>query len=167
MRIRRTAAHVAKRGRIEVLQRLAGHTEAENARRLAERLRSLDTEERRLQQIRGYLAEYAQVTGQRRGPLSQNAGNSPPAMTIGSLRSNRGFLERLRNAVDEQRGTVETQRHQVEQQTVHWRTARARTRSLEKFGERLLQQEQERKDRREQTRLDEIGYARSGPGTKV
>jgi flagellar FliJ protein len=153
------AAPVAKRSRIATLQRLAGHTEAENARRLAERLRALDVEERRLQQIRGYLAEYGL-------PRDAN-GSSPPAMTISSLRSNRGFLERLRNAVDEQRGTVETQRHQVEQQTRSWRAARARTRSLEMLGERLQKQEQEHKERREQARLDEMASSRHGPGIKV
>jgi len=147
---------VAKRDRIATLQRLAGHTEAENARRLAERLRALDTEERRLQQIRGYLAEYAQ------------SGNSQPAsMTISSLRSGRGFLERLRDAVNEQRGTVETQRHQVDQQTLQWRAARARTRSLEKLGEHLGQQDQERRDRREQHRLDEMATSRSSTTRKV
>ena len=147
---------MAKRDRIATLQRLAGHTEAENARRLAERLRALDTEERRLQQIRGYLAEYAQ------------SGNSQPAsMTISSLRSGRGFLERLRDAVNEQRGTVETQRHQVDQQTLQWRAARARTRSLDKLGEHLGQQDQERRDRREQNRLDELAISRSGATRKV
>jgi flagellar export protein FliJ len=146
---------VARRSRIETLQRLAGHTEAENARRLAERLRALDVEERRLQQIRGYLAEYTRGTGQ------------PASMTISSLKSGRGFLERLRGAVDEQRGTVETQRQQVEQQTLQWRSARARTRSLEKLGERHAAAEQERLDRREQSRLDEIATSRSNPGRKV
>jgi flagellar FliJ protein len=147
------------KSRIETLQRLASHTEAENARRLAERLRALDTEERRLQQIRGYLAEYA------KGP---NTGKGqPPSMTIGSLKSSRGFLERLRDAVDEQRGTVETQRQQFEQQTLQWRAARARTRSLEKLGERQAQADRERLDRREQSRLDEIANSRSGPGRKV
>lgn len=144
-----------KRSRIETLQRLASHTEAENARRLGERLRALDTEERRLQQIRGYLAEYSKATGQ------------ASSMTIGSLKSGRGFLERLRSAVDEQRGTVETQRQQVEQQTLHWRAARARTRSLEKLGERQAEAERERLDRREQARLDEVANARSGAGRKV
>jgi flagellar protein FliJ len=143
------------KSRIETLQRLASHTEADNARRLAERLRALDTEERRLQQIRGYLAEYAKGTGQ------------APSMTIGSLKSGRGFLERLRGAVDEQRGTVETQRHQVEQQTLQWRAARARTRSLEKLGERQAEAERERRDRREQSRLDEVANSRSGGGKKV
>ncbi|MDH5275242.1 MAG: flagellar export protein FliJ [Gammaproteobacteria bacterium] len=161
------AASVAKRSRIEILQRLASHTEAENARRLAERLRALDTEERRLQQIRGYLAEYGQATVHKRSGLPAEANSSPPSMTIGSLRSNRGFLERLRKAVDEQRGTVETQRHQVEEQTRQWRTARARTRSLEKFGERLQQQEKERSDRREQAQLDEMAGSRGTPGPKV
>lgn len=158
---------MAKRNRIETLQRLASHTEAENARRLAERLRALDTEERRLQQIRGYLAEYAQSTGQKRGPASQDSAGQSPAMTIGSLRSNRGFLERLRNAVDEQRGTVETQRLKVEQHTRQWQAARARTRSLGKLQDRLEQHEQERQDRREQARLDEMASGRNGTGSKV
>jgi len=147
------------RSRLEMLQRLASHTEGENARRLAERLRALDTEERRLQQIRGYLAEYSKGT--------VPGTSQPPTMTIGSLKSGRGFLERLRGAVDEQRGTVETQRQQVEQQTLQWRAARARTRSLEKLGERQAEAERERLDRREQSRLDEIASSRSGPGKKV
>jgi len=62
---------------------------------------------------------------------------------------------------------VETQRQQVEQQTLQWRTARARTRSLEKLGERQAEAERERLDRREQHRLDEIANARSGTGRKV
>ncbi|MEO7385733.1 MAG: flagellar export protein FliJ [Gammaproteobacteria bacterium] len=146
---------MARRNRIETLQRLAGHTEAESARRLAERLRALDTEERRLQQIRTYLAEYS--TG----------GNTGSAMTIGSLRSGRGFLERLREAVDAQRGTVETQRQQVEHQTIQWRAARTRTRSLEKLRERQLRDEREVHDRREQVRLDEIAISRSLSSRKV
>jgi flagellar FliJ protein len=148
-------APVARRNRIDILQRLASHNEQENARRLAERLRALDAEERRLQQIRGYLAEYSRgATG----------GGST---TIGSLKSSRGFLERLRTAVDDQRGTVEMQRQHVEQQTLRWREARARTRSLEKLGERQATAEQERQDRREQARLDEVGTTRSGAGSKV
>ncbi len=150
---------MAKRDRIETLQRLASHTEASDARQLAERLRALDTEERRLTQIRGYLAEYAQVSGLGSG--------QPKSVTIGSLRSGRGFLERLRVAVDEQRGAVETQRQLVDQQTLQWRASRARTRSLEKLGERLGRQERDHRDRREQTRLDEVATSRSGPGRKV
>lgn len=150
---------MARKSRIGTLQRLASHTEAENARRLAERLRALDTEERRLQQIRGYLAEYSKGAGPGNG--------EQPSMTISSLKSGRGFLERLRGAVDEQRGTVETQRHQVEQQTLQWRAARARTRSLEKLGERQARAEQERLDRREQSRLDEVANSRGGGGNKV
>ena len=143
---------MAKRERVETLRRLASHTEAENARRLAERLRALDAEERRLLQIRVYLAEYAQPKGGR-----------PDSMTIGSLRSSRGFLERLRSAVDDQRGAVETERHQVEQHTEQWRTARARTRSLEKLGERIARQDRDRRDQREQARLDEIARRPGGP----
>jgi flagellar FliJ protein len=153
------AALVAKRDRIETLQRLASHTEASDARRLAERLRALDTEERRLQQIRGYLAEYSQSNGQSNGQSK--------SVTIGSLRSGRGFLERLRGAVDEQRGAVETQRQLVDQQTLQWRASRARNRSLEKLGERLGRQERDLRDQREQARLDEMATSRSGSGRKV
>lgn len=142
--------------RIDVLQRLASHTEAENARRLGERLRALDTEERRLQQIRSYLAEY--TLGNAR---------ASDAMTIGSLKSNRGFLGRLRDAVDQQRGAVESQRQQVEQQTRQWQAARARTRSLEKLGERQERDERDRQDRREQARLDEVATTRAGNPPKV
>jgi flagellar FliJ protein len=134
---------MAKRNRMQVLQKLAEHTEAEASRRLAERLKLLGADEKRLEQIRSYLADYS---------------GSPrnTAMTIGALRSNRGFIERLRNAVDEQRGTVETQRHQAEQQAAQWRAARARSLALEQLADRIEQRERQRRDRLEQLRLDEV-----------
>ena len=136
---------MARRNRMQVLQKLAAHTEAEASRRLAERLKLLDADEKRLEQIRSYLADY-----------SGGSHGDSPAMTISALRSNRGFMERLRTAVDEQRGNVETQRHQAEQHAAQWRAARARSLALERLGERIEQREQERRDRLEQLRLDEI-----------
>lgn len=136
---------MARRNRMQVLQKLAEYTEAEASRRLADRLKQLNAEERRLEQIRNYLADY-----------SGNSQANPPAMTISALRSNRGFMERLRNAADEQRGNVETQRHQAEQHATQWRVARARSLALERLGERIEQREQQRQDRLEQLRLDEI-----------
>lgn len=136
---------MARRNRMQVLQKLAEHTEAEASRRLAERLKLLDGDEKRLEQIRSYLADYS----------GGSQGNSP-AMTSSTLRSNRGFMERLRNAVDEQRGNVEIQRHQAEQHAAQWRAARARSLALERLGERIEQRERERRDRLEQLRLDEI-----------
>ena len=136
---------MARRNRMQVLQKLAEHTEAEASRRLAERLKLLDADEKRLEQIRSYLADY-----------SGGSQGSSPAMTISALRSNRGFMERLRNAVDEQRGNVEIQRHQAEQHAAQWRAARARSLALERLGERIEQRERERRDRLEQLRLDEI-----------
>ncbi|MEO7386763.1 MAG: flagellar FliJ family protein, partial [Gammaproteobacteria bacterium] len=69
--------------------------------------------------------------------------------------------------VDAQRGTVETQRQQVEHQTIQWRAARTRTRSLEKLRERQVRDEREIHDRREQVRLDEIATSRSISSRKV
>lgn len=140
-----------RRNRMQSLERLAAHTEAEQARRLAERQRGLDTEERRLEQIRSYLADYAKPPAR-----------SGPPLTISALQSQRGFMERLQNAVDQQRGTVDQQRQQAEQQATQWRSARARTLALKRLGERLDQQERLRQDRRDQARMDEVG-ARSGP----
>ena len=134
---------MARRNRMQVLQKLAEHTEAEASRRLAERLKLLSADEKRLEQIRGYLADYS-------------GSNQNCAMTIGALRSNRGFMERLRNAVDEQRGTVETQRHQAEQHAAQWRAARARSLALERLADRIEEREQQRRDRLEQLRLDEV-----------
>ncbi|MEZ5565124.1 MAG: flagellar export protein FliJ [Gammaproteobacteria bacterium] len=160
---------MARRDRIAILKRLASHTESDNARRLAERLRTLDTEERRLQQIRNYLAEYTATAGPGGASTNVSAAASAisgSAMTIGRLRSNRSFVERLRNAVDEQRGTVEVQRHQVEQQTAQWRTARARTRSLGLLGERQDQAARERLERREQAVIDELAISRNSRPVK-
>lgn len=147
---------MVKRDRILALQRLASHTEADNARRLAERLRSLDAEEHRLQQISGYLAEY-----------TRSGGTAAASVTIRSLRSGRSFLERLCAAVEEQQGTVEFQRRKVAEQTDQWQAARQRTRSLDKLSERLGEQDQERRDRREQSRLDEIASSRRSSSQKV
>jgi flagellar export protein FliJ len=145
-----------RRNRMQSLERLAAHAEAEQARRLAERLRGLDTEERRLEQIRSYLADYAKAPTR-----------GGPPLTISALQSQRGFMERLRNAVDQQRGTVDQQRQQAEQQATQWRGARARTLALKRLGERLDQQERQRQDRRDQARMDEVG-ARPGPaGSKL
>lgn len=136
---------MARRNRMQVLQKLASHTEAEASRRLADRLKLLDADEKRLEQIRGYLADY-----------SGSSQSNPSGITVSALRSNRGFMQRLRNAVDEQRGNVETQRHQAEQHAAQWRAARARSLALEKLGERIEEREQQRRDRVEQARLDEI-----------
>lgn len=136
---------MARRNRMQVLQKLAEHTEAEASRRLAERLRLLDADEKRLEQIRSYLADYS----------GSSQGNSS-AMTISALRSNRGFMARLRDAVDEQRGNVETQRHQAEQHAAQWRAAPARSLALERLGERMAERKRQRRDRLEQLRLDEI-----------
>ena len=43
---------MARKTRIETLQRLASHTEADNARRLAERLRALDTFQHGIEPLR-------------------------------------------------------------------------------------------------------------------
>ena len=69
---------MARRNRMQVLQKLAEHTEAEASRRLAERLKLLDGDEKRLEQIRSYLADYS----------GGSQGNSPAMSRYSGIRLN-------------------------------------------------------------------------------
>lgn len=142
---------MARRNRLHSLQRLAEFTEAENSRLLADQLRALDGEERRLTQIHSYLAEYADSTVRQSGTT-----------TVGALRGQRNFVDRLREAAKAQTGAVEQQRQQVEQQTGRWRTARSRAAGLQRLAEKADQREEERRGRIEQARLDEVGSRQRG-----
>jgi flagellar export protein FliJ len=144
---------MARRNRLHSLQQLADFQEAESARRVAERQKSLSGEEQRLQQIAGYLEDYLQQTGRHRGLTS-----------VAAIQSGRHFLERLRGAVNQQHAVVETHRHQVEQQTVAWKAARVRAKALHKLAERRAEAEFERSERREQVRLDEVAGKQFQPG---
>ena len=142
---------MGRRKRLKSIEQVAEYAEAASARQLAERLRALNTEERRLEQLAGYLAEY-----------EQQARGAQRATSLGALRSRRSFIERLRGAVTEQHGVVETQRCQAEQQTGQWRAARAHSLAMQRLGERVDQRERERRERREQATLDEIGLNQNG-----
>lgn len=148
---------MAKNNRLRTLQRLAEHAEADNARRLAEQLRGLETEERRLSQVRGYLAHYA-GSGAGGGPAgSTGSGSRNRVTTVGALRSDRRFVDRLQEAVSSQAGMVDTRRQQLEQQAARWTRARARASALDRFATRLDEREADRRQRREQGMLDEVG----------
>jgi flagellar protein FliJ len=140
-----------KRTTLQTLQLLAEYAEAEHSRKLSEKMRTLTSEERRLGQITGYLAEYEQ----------QGRGQQKPTF-LGALRGRRNFVERLRGAVVEQHGLVELHRNQAEEHMSQWRAARARALAMQRLGERQAEQEQERLDRREQANLDEMGLALRG-----
>lgn len=146
---------MARHDRLQTLRRLAGHVETASARKLGERLRSLSAEERRLGQISQYLGEYER-TGIR----------TDTALTIGSLRGGRGFVERLRAAVTEQRGVVESQRQQADLQASQWKAARAHVLAMEQLADRQAAQERALADRREQARLDEVGQRPPDPRLK-
>lgn len=134
-----------RRNRLTPLRKLAAFNESDNARRLADRLRTVQIEEQRLLQISGFLTEYEQHAAAIRGSVG-----------VRSLQTARQFVERLRAAVAEQKASTETQRQLAEQQAVAWRAARARAKSLERLEQRAEDDERDRRDRREQVTLDEI-----------
>ena len=79
--------------RFDPLLRRAQEKEDAVARDLAERQRTLDTQESRLEELRKYADEYAQ---------SQMAATSPA-----QLANRRAFLDRLDSAVKQQAQTVD------------------------------------------------------------
>ncbi|WKZ13478.1 MAG: flagellar FliJ family protein [Gammaproteobacteria bacterium] len=138
-----------RRKALHSIQRLAEHGADAASRDVGMRLRSLQAEEERLRQVRGYLDHYEHLSV---------AGSA--ALTLGALQGRRQFAARLREAADRQAQVVEDYRVQYLRQVEHWRAARSRSLGLQRFNERIRQHETDRLERREQAALDEIAQRR-------
>jgi flagellar export protein FliJ len=130
---------------LNTLQRLAEHAAEASSREMAQRLRALRQEEQRLQQLNGYVSDYERLAGK------GNAG-----LTIGAVRARRGFVERLNEAIGRQQELVRSHEDQYRQHVERWREARSRALGLQRFNERIRDEETDRRERREQAALDEI-----------
>jgi flagellar export protein FliJ len=134
-----------KRGSLVSLQKLAEHAADAASRDIVDRLRALRAEEDRLGQLKGYLGDYTQLLKDARG------------MNVSRLRGRRDFVERLNEAIGRQDDVVRDQENQYGQGVNRWRSARSRALALQRYGERLAAIETERRERREQAALDEVG----------
>jgi flagellar export protein FliJ len=130
---------------LDTIRTLAGNAEAESSRALAERRRTLQTEEQRLEQLRAYLGEYGAMA----------AGGD--GIFIHTVRTRRQFVDRLQAGLEQQERVVAGLRKQIDQDTARWREARTRSLALERFNERLEDQLALRQARKEQADLDEVG----------
>jgi flagellar export protein FliJ len=138
-----------RRRPLHTLQRLAEHGADAASRDVGQRLRALRAEEERLRQVRGFLDHYEQ--------LSVKGGEG---LTVGRVQSRRQFAARLRDAAERQRQVVAEQETHYHGQMERWRAARAHALALQRFNERTRARELERRERREQSRLDEIALRR-------
>jgi flagellar FliJ protein len=142
-----------RRDRLASLERLAGHDEAEAARRLGAGLQRIAAEEERLRQLCGYLDEYVTRSSQPRGALAP-----------GALLDGRRFVARLREAVVQQEGALARARADADQLAAAWQASRARRLAFTRLRERGMAEDRARRERREQRLQDEIAGGRNGRG---
>jgi flagellar FliJ protein len=131
---------------LQTIQTLAESTETMRSRIVSDQRFALREEESRLEQLERYRTEY------------QSMSNNPEQGTcIHFVRGRRSFVQKLNEAIDNQRQVIVRKREQLDMVMVHWRDARAKALSLQKFAERIAAQEDQKMTRREQAELDDIG----------
>ncbi len=136
---------------LQTVQTLAKSTETMRSRVVSDQRHALREEQQRLEQLEQYRNEYQVMS-------------SRPEQGVGIhfIRGRRGFVQKLNEAIDNQRQVIARASEQLEAYMVHWREARAKALSLEKFAERIEAEENRRVARREQAELDDIGRLVSG-----
>jgi len=137
---------MTRRKGLQTIQTLAESTETMRSRVVADQRAAVREEEHRLEQLEQYRKEY------------QDMGSRPEqSVCIHLVRGRRGFVQKLNEAIDNQHQVVSRAYEQLDAYTTHWRNARAKSLSLQKFADRIAAQEDRRIERREQTELDEVG----------
>jgi flagellar FliJ protein len=136
---------------LQTIQALAESTETMHSRIVSEQRFALCAEERRLKQLEMYRTEYQAMSSR-----------SEQGVCIHFVRGRRGFVQKLNEAIDNQRQVVSRAHEQFDTYLAHWREARAKALSLQKFADRIAAREDRRVERREQTELDDIGRLVTG-----
>ena len=135
-----------KKRNLDSLQTLAHGRETRWQRHVSSQINNLKSEEQRLEQLHDYVEEYNAPLNQRRGGQS-----------ILAMRSQRMFVDRLKDAVRQQSQTVAEKRAATEQGIQRWKQERSRRMAIEKFTERQQAEINRQRDRRSQAALDEVG----------
>jgi len=135
-----------KKRNFESLQTLAHGRESRWQRHVSSQLSNLQTEEQRLQQLHNYVDEYNRPVADRRDSQS-----------ILAMRSQRQFVDRLKDAVKRQSQTVADKRAAADQGIRQWKHERSKRLAIQKFSERQQAIADKLRDRRSQAVLDEVG----------
>ena len=137
--------------RVEAVIDVVQRDEKDLARSLAQARRQLDVEQYKLKRLRAYMDDYRLRQSVRSGPLK-------PAL----LRENRGFLQRLGEAVAQQRQQLAVAQARIDALAARWRETRTRVSALERAAGRLREDQARREARREQAATDEAGSRTGG-----
>lgn len=130
---------------LKTLHALASNAEREASLAVVQRRSALESEEQRLAQLRDYLADYSRNDASAQG------------LFIDTIRTRRAFVEKIRRGIEQQERLIAGVRRQLELDLERWHDARTQALGLERFAERLKDEENLRDDRREQAKLDEVG----------
>ncbi|HHH36387.1 MAG TPA: flagellar export protein FliJ [Gammaproteobacteria bacterium] len=142
----------SKSGRIQTVVRLANHEVEAAARALAEARRQVEAQMRQLKVLEDYRADYARR-------LQEQGGGG---MSMARLADYRAFLHRLDGAIRQQQHRVGEARGEVDRLAEAWRKARLHHRSMDRYHQRCLREEQRRVQRKEQLESDERAQHRRG-----
>ena len=132
-----------KTTRFEGLKDLADGRKAQAARSLAESLGALKAKEAQLQQLREYLDEYQQGTG------------NDATHDAARWENSRRFLSSLNDAVTRRETELEAARTRYRREAERWRDSHRQTRALEKLVDKYYREELNELERRDQKELDE------------
>jgi len=139
-----------KKSQLKSVRTLAKSAETETSSQVSAHRHALQIEEQRLTQLEAYQREYSILIT-----------DSQEFTGINNIRSRRGFMQKLNEAIVAQREAVAQSLMQLEAQLGSWREARSRARSLEKFSERIADQADKHRARKDQTELDDIARHRT------
>ena len=130
---------------IKTLHALASNAEREASLAVSQRRGVLEAEEQRLAQLHAYLDDYSRDDA------------STSGLFIDTIRTRRAFVTKIRGGIEQQERLIAGLRRQLELDLQRWHDTRTRALGLERFAERLQDEEDLRQDRREQAKLDEVG----------
>ncbi|MFQ5488725.1 MAG: flagellar export protein FliJ [Gammaproteobacteria bacterium] len=134
-----------KSQRIQTVVRLARHEEEEAALALSQARQVLEEQLQRLQELESYRHEYAQRINRLGGA----------GVHIAQLNEYRSFIARLDEAIQQQRQRTVQCQAELEQRSDGWQAARLRHRSVDKYRQRCVSEEQRLALKKEQKESDE------------
>jgi len=137
---------MARKKPLASLQALAQGHEARWQRNLSAKLKALEVEQQRLEQLTRFAQEY-----------DAKSADKLNSQSILAVRGRRQFVDRLRDAVGQQRKAVAVQQAAADRDLVNWQQARAKRRALDKYADRQVDDAARRRDRNAQRLLDEMG----------
>jgi flagellar FliJ protein len=136
---------MTKSQRLKPVTHLAEKRERDAARLMGEQQQHLDQQYQKLDELRGYRAEYAR--------RMQEAGVN--GIDAGQMVEYGNFLRRLDEAARFQQQKIEESKRLLEIRSREWRALHTKTEALNKVVSRFQAEEQRLGDRREQNENDE------------